>query len=95
MNKDLEIIKKNLDYFMLSRTDKYGRECAKNIINLAASRMAVEIAAQSKVNYAAHELLKDKNSEIARLKAELARLEEEKTLLIKFEEWEDRDGNKN
>lgn len=28
MNKDLEIIKKNLDYFMFSRTDKYGRECA-------------------------------------------------------------------
>jgi len=93
MNKDLEIIKKNLDYFMLSRTDKYGRECAKNIINLAASRMAAEIAAQSKVNYAAHELLKDKNSEIARLKAELARLEEEKTMCC--EEWEDRDGNKN
>lgn len=82
MNKDLEIIKKNLDYFMLSRTDKYGRECAKNIINLAASRMAVEIAAQSKVNYAAHELLKDKNSEIARLKAELERLKASRKCLI-------------
>ena len=57
MNKDLEIIKNNLGYFMLSRTDKYGRECAKNIINLAAERMAEEIERlEAELNYREQEI---------------------------------------
>lgn len=47
---DLEIIKNNIDYFMQNRTDKYGRECAKNIINLAATRMSERIGELEKEN---------------------------------------------
>lgn len=81
MNKDLEIIKKNLDYFLLNRTDKYGRESAKNIINLAAERMVAEIERLAQYEkfypdkHKAHLQLMDRYNEaladITALKAEL------------------------
>lgn len=79
--KDLEIIKKELSdnetiqavaniLFADLCNFQHGVEKLE-LIKSAAERMAAEIEAQSKVGYAAQELLKDKKNEIDRLKAEI------------------------